>query len=161
MKPWVCIPLSGKIGKGRFTFVDKRDAALAQSRPWSDVGGYARHRSGALHRLILGAKAGEIVDHINGNKLDNRRSNLRICSHSENTANTNYRNLRSCYRGISPCKGGWRASCQRGNDRLAGVAADETEAARLYDAFATALYGTNARLNFPKRKRPAEPEPAQ
>lgn len=40
-----------------------------------------------IHREVLRAKAGEIVDHINGNVLDNRKENLRVCSHSENMRN--------------------------------------------------------------------------
>lgn len=41
-----------------------------------------------VHRFIIGAKAGEVVDHINGNTLDNRRANLRICTAKENARNT-------------------------------------------------------------------------
>ena len=40
-----------------------------------------------LHRIITGAKDGESVDHINGDGLDNRRSNLRICTHRQNMMN--------------------------------------------------------------------------
>ncbi len=75
---------------------DPEDEAVFQSRKWhiSDTG-YAVWRgidggvkkTIRLHRLIIGAKPGEIVDHRNRNKLDNRRSNLRICSQSDNAHN--------------------------------------------------------------------------
>ena len=40
-----------------------------------------------LHRFIMGEPEGLVVDHINGNKQDNRRCNLRICTHQDNTRN--------------------------------------------------------------------------
>ena len=55
----------------------------------------------AMHRLILGVPKGKIVDHRDHNGLNNQISNLRICSHSENKANTkNYINNTSGYKGV-------------------------------------------------------------
>jgi hypothetical protein len=48
---------------------------------------YSRGECVLLHRIILGAKDGEVVDHINGNPLDNRRENLRLCTPGQNGLN--------------------------------------------------------------------------
>lgn len=86
------IELSGKRGKGQRTLVD--DSTLKQYGHLSwylgDTGYVMRKPQGQilrLHRLVLEAKEGEVVDHLNGNKLDNRLNNLRICTHKENTQN--------------------------------------------------------------------------
>mgnify|MGYP001603275765 CR=1 FL=1 len=78
--------------------IDKRDIPLVCQYHWTFQGKarcrYVYSSSGPgprilLHRLILNAKPGQIVDHKNGNSLDNRRSNLRIVTHSENQKNRN------------------------------------------------------------------------
>jgi len=60
-----------------------------------------------LHRLIMGAKTGEFVDHINRNPLDNRIKNLRFCTRSENNMNKNG------VRGVSRFRDGWRARIKK------------------------------------------------
>lgn len=65
------------------------------------------HKNGKYfyaHRLICGAKKNESVDHINGNSLDNRRENLRICSHQQNQCNQNVKD-RDLPRGVFRKKG--------------------------------------------------------
>ena len=55
-----------------------------------------------MHRLLLDAKKGEQVDHVNHNTLDNRRSNIRICDQTHNNANgRGYRKRASKYKGVS------------------------------------------------------------
>ena len=62
---------------------------------WHENGnGYACHKSKKnlfVHRIVINAKENEIVDHINRNRLDNRKSNLRIVSSSENIVNSKLR----------------------------------------------------------------------
>lgn len=76
--------------------VSPEDEALLVRHPWKITnGGYviryfmsngvSRHE--LLHRVIIGALPGQVVDHINGDPLDCRRENLRICSHAENMRN--------------------------------------------------------------------------
>lgn len=62
---------------------------------------YARSGSSYLHRLVINAKQGEIVDHINGNGLDNRLCNLRIANHHLNKCNSLEKNKTSKYIGVS------------------------------------------------------------
>lgn len=57
-----------------------------------------------MHRLIMNPIESQEVDHINGNGLDNRRKNLRICSHSQNGKNHRInKNNKSGYKGVSKC----------------------------------------------------------
>src|SRR5512139_3981216 len=80
-----------------YALVDDEDLPRVEKyrwRTWGKIGFYVRatkpvfpktHQQ--LHRLIMRAEEGQIIDHINGNPLDNRKSNLRICSPSINSQN--------------------------------------------------------------------------
>ena len=90
------IPLAG----GLEAVLDAADYPLVAPYTWckrpvrnttyvqASVPGDGKRTSVLMHRLILGAKRGEIVDHIDGDGLNNRRSNLRKCSHSQNMCNS-------------------------------------------------------------------------
>lgn len=104
--------------------------------------------STSMHRIIMGANDGQIIDHMNGNGLDNRKSNLRFCTFSENSYN---KKIKKKYRGVCLKRGKrWYSSitCQWKTHHL-GVHETERDAAMAYDVAAKKLFGEFARLNFP------------
>lgn len=117
------------------------------------VGVRPNHRKVYLHREIMDAERGVAVDHVNGNRLDCRRSNLRLCTLTQNQGNR-VRNRRSSsrFKGVSlEHTGRWRAAItfQRQLRRLGSFVREE-DAARAYDASARECFGQFARLNFPE-----------
>lgn len=142
--------------------IDAADLDLVAPYKWSVNGKYACHyRRNApnlyMHRLIMGADAGQQVDHINHNTLDNRRENLRLCTNAQNQMNTRP-NAGRRYKGVyKHAKGGWQAII-RINSRNAYLGLYQTEeaAARAYDAAARTIFGDFALPNFPDS--PALPE---
>ena len=112
-----------------------------------------------LHRFLLNAKKGQCVDHINGNGLDNRQSNLRLCSVKQNQHNRKkYMSASSEYKGV--CKRrrikSWVFSAQiltNGKQRRIGCFKNEIDAAIAYDIEAVKCFGKYARLNFPIIRR--------
>jgi len=105
-----------KLTKGALTIVDDEDYILLSKNKWHlHSGGYAsckgtrvnnpKRSSIYMHRLIMGCPKDMEIDHINGNKLDNRRRNLRICTTSQNAMNrTIQSNNTSGHKGVSWCK---------------------------------------------------------
>lgn len=86
------ILLSGILGKGKSTKVDDDDYEKYNHLTWhlSDTGyamGRYNKKRARLHRLIMNCPEGMTVDHLNGDRLDNRKSNLRICTQYENAKN--------------------------------------------------------------------------
>jgi hypothetical protein len=112
-----------------------------------------RRWSVRMHTLITGWP---LVDHINGNGLDNRRSNLRPADNSQNTANSRVRSdSRTGLTGVSRRRNRWAARVGipgSGGQRLfLGVFDTPEEAALAYDRAALEHFGEYARLNFPER----------
>jgi hypothetical protein len=106
-----------------------------------------------MHREILKPPHNMQCDHIDGNGLDNRRCNLRICTQAENLRNGRARAGSSRFKGVSWHKSGqkWLAQIKDdGKTIYLGLFPDETEAARAYDAAARELFGEFARPNFPE-----------
>jgi hypothetical protein len=96
---------------------------------------------------------GYVIDHINGNGLDNRRANLRLATVAQNAWNSKKRNPRSGYKGVwfAADKDLWRASIVCHGRRIhLGYFKDKMAAARAYDTAARKYYGEFAKPNFPK-----------
>lgn len=115
--------------------------------------GPSRQRTVILHREIMGAPKGVLVDHEDGDGLNNLRDNLRLCTVGQNTQNQRIRKDKSSqYKGVSWNKrqGVWDARvCSAGRKIFLGLFREELDAARAYDSAALRLHGTFARLNFP------------
>lgn len=106
-----------------------------------------------MHRVVMNAQPGDIVDHINGNGLDNRKENLRIVSNKLNARNRKaHAGSSSIYKGVSYLArlGKWQVNiCEDGINHYVGVYESEEQAARAYDRHAISRFGQYARLNFP------------
>lgn len=108
-----------------------------------------------LHRLILDAVNSKFqVDHINGDTLDNRKQNLRLCSRSENLRNgKKHIDSKSKYKGViyNKLNKNYRARICK-DYKIIEIGSFKTEkgAAKAYDKKAIELFGSFAKLNFPK-----------
>jgi hypothetical protein len=88
-----------------------------------------------------------VVDRINGNGLDKRRCNLRLCTPRQNSRNRRkHVDGKSRFIGVCPCGKKWQVFVGR---RYVGVFDDEVEAAKVRDRVAIEIYGEHAWLNFP------------
>lgn len=158
------IPLT----KGYRAIIDAADAHLVEGRNWfamQEANGRGSKRVGAatsvkrggktetyyLHRVILDAGPDELVDHENGDALDNRRANLRAADHSQNTANRHAPTASNTgYKGVwfDRKRGKYVAHIGvRGVKKLLGRFGTVHEAATAYDEAARAAFGEYARTN--------------
>lgn len=146
------------MSKGVTTLIDDEDIVKIKDYKWfRNDNGYARgykhwkEKYVYLHRIILDAAPGEQVDHINGNRLDNRRENLRITSQQQNTFNSGLKsNNKSGYKGVMLRKDTkrWSASITHNyKEIMLGCFDTKEEAAEAYNRKAVELFGEYARLN--------------
>jgi hypothetical protein len=164
------IPLT----RGKAAIVDDEDYESIAKYRWHANPGRNQHwraertcRQGKkktvlMHRQIMDAPEGVEVDHKNRNPLDNRRCNLRLCTHSQNMRNMGRRkkfgSKTSQYKGVVKRA---RDSFWLARIRVAEISpeslhlghfASEIEAAKAYDAAAQKYFGEFAVLNFPKER---------
>lgn len=115
------------------------------------IAGKYKYKNVFMHRQVAKTPEGKITDHINGDKLDNRRENLRVCSHKDNNANSKlFKTNTSGYRGVSLIKstGKWRATISVKNKSInLGHFNSIKEAAIAYNEAAKTHQGKYARLN--------------
>lgn len=152
------IPLT----QGKFTIVDDDVYDYLMQWKWTFSGGYAyrlktikgKSKKIWLHREINATPTGKYTDHIDGNRLNNTRSNLRVCTYAENNKNAKTRkDNKSGYRGVHWEKGcrKWRAVINNNGKRITiGMFDDVVAAAIAYNEYAKKLHKEFARLNVVK-----------
>lgn len=147
------------LSQGRTCIIDDVDFDTVSQYKWSfDPKGYAFRNSPRpnrkviyLHRFLLQPKQKEYCDHINGDKLDNRRSNLRICTNAQNTRNRKIGiNNTTGFKGISWNKRDkmWYASLVKDGKKIyLGCSKSKKQAAEYYNEGAEEHFGSFALLN--------------
>ncbi len=137
---------------GTFVLIDEVWYEELSEARWRLTNGYATDRNGRLmHRVIMRAQEGQVIDHINRNPLDNRKANLRFVTHQQNTWNRKKQKSTSKYTGVFPSgysNRPWYASILIGDkSEWLGSYRTEEEAAYVYDTVAKACRGKYAYLN--------------
>lgn len=144
-----------EVKPGVFARVDQEDVQLLLSRRWY-VARYGPGRTysylatkkgrALFHRLVMDAPAGLVVDHIDGDGLNNTRENLRVCTHAQNMRNRRPNEGRSLPKGVHQRKASFSAEIRAGSvrRRKSGFTTAE-EAAKCYAAWAADLHGEFAR----------------
>jgi hypothetical protein len=152
------IPLT----QGKFAIVDADDYDWLSQYKWYAVkdsgtfyaGRKSKGRLLLMHREILQPPKDAICDHINHNGLDNRRSNVRVCTRAQNQHNRKPQPAKSSkYKGVNwyRTSNKWQVGIRFNSKRMhLGYFDDEMEAALAYDRRAAVLFGEFACLNFPQ-----------
>jgi HNH endonuclease/AP2 domain len=151
------IPMKNRVGDViAQTIVSPEDFEKVSHYKWHLIGERNKYASTKinkknvmLHHLIIGKpEEGMVVDHINGNGLDNRRENLRHASKKQNSQNRSVivSNKTSVYIGVSKTKNSKKYEVSCATYKL-GKHEDEAKAARLYDICAYLVYGEGAKTN--------------
>lgn len=139
--------------KGKFALVDEEDYDMVMRHNWwIGGGGYAKNdKVGPMHRFIMNTPRGMHTDHIDHDKLNNRKINLRICTPTENARNIISKTGSSKFKGVSWRKEEkkWRSSIiVNGKTKHLGYFHKEEDAAKEYDKAALEIFREFARPNF-------------
>ncbi len=148
-----------KLTQNKVTIVDDEDFEYLSQFKWHYMGYAVRHstskfglkrKSIFIHREVINAPDDMEVDHINGDKLDNRKTNLRICTHAENQRNRKIdKDNKSGYRGVSKHQNKWLVHLILNGKIVFNKTFDTPEEAALaYDEAAKKYHGRFAKLNF-------------
>ena len=150
-----------RVGRNDKSLIDVSSIDLLKKSKWSvhtnNGKKYARQTSlygrRFMHHVIMGKKEGLEVDHINGDGLDNRKSNLRFCTHRENLLNKGfYKNNKTGFKGIGFIDGlGYYGVIHlaNGHKKRSKKFSNAIDAAKARDELAKKFYGKFTRLNFP------------
>lgn len=109
-------------------------------------GGKRRGKTTRMHQLIINPAEGLVTDHINMDKLDNRKENLRLVTPQQNMWNkkTSRKTPSSIYKGVSYCKqtNKWKVSLTiDGKCKTLGRFREEADAAMVFDYHAKQVHG--------------------
>lgn len=153
-----------QLTKGKIAIVDDEDYERINVWSWHTKDQCSTHyarrsflesgkgKTTTMHRDILRAKKGDIIDHIDGDGLNNRKSNLRFVTKNQNSMNClPYKNTYSIYKGAHwhKTQNKWHSKIKKdGKNIYIGSFNDEIEAAKAYDLKAKELFGEYAKLNF-------------
>jgi HNH endonuclease len=159
MAPMKLIPLT----KGKFTKVDDEDYEYLMQWKWrlgspdyavrsvyvGKINGQYTYQFIPMHRVITGAKKGQVVDHIDRDGLNNQRANLRKCTQRQNTFNRGKFQTKHL-KGVQFLKGAWQAYAKvDGKAVYLGRFPTEHLSGLARDLWAVDLHGEYADTNFP------------